>query len=269
MFRQRLLTAMVLIPLVLAAIFYANYWVFMTVVLVLTTGCALEWLQLIPVRHTTMKVSVILALLAACYLIHWCLYYWLLAGLAIWCSILIFVCQFPKLQGVWGHPWIVGFFCLSLLPLFAQSFMAIFLMAHGRELIVFLLLLVWSTDTGAYLAGKKWGRHKLIPGVSPGKTLEGVAGGIFLSMLVALGGFYYFRPESAQNWFVVAIIVILISLLGDLFISMLKRRSNVKDTGHILPGHGGILDRLDSLIAAAVFFYSGLLFLSPGLHGTV
>lgn len=263
MFRQRLLTAIVLIPLVLAAIFYANYWVFMTLVLLLTTACAIEWLPLMPVRNTAMQIVVILALFVACYLIQSYLYYWLLTGLAIWFLILIFVCQFPKLQNVWGRPWVVAFLCLSLLPLFAQSFMAIFLMAHGRELIVFLLLLVWATDTGAYLAGKKWGRHKLIPGVSPGKTLEGVAGGIVLAMFVALIGSCYFKPESTLNWFVTAIIVILISLLGDLFISMLKRRANVKDTGHILPGHGGVLDRLDSLIAAAVFFYSGLLLLSP------
>lgn len=264
MFRQRLLTAMVLIPLVFAAIYYANYWVFLTVVLLLTTGCALEWVKLIPVRSVAMNALFIALLLAGCYVIQWSLNYWLFAGLILWLFILIFVYQFPRLKDVWGQPWIVAFFCLALLPLFTQSLIEIFLMKHGRELIVFLLLLVWSTDTGAYLAGKQWGRHKLIPGVSPGKTFEGVAGGFFLAMVVALAGFYYFQPNSALNWFLIAISVTLISLLGDLFISMLKRRSHIKDTGHILPGHGGILDRLDSLIAAAVFFYSGLLFLSPG-----
>lgn len=267
MFRQRLLTAMVLIPLVLAAIYYANYWAFVAVVLLLTTGCALEWLKLIPVRSMTMKVIFILALLTGCYLIQFCFNFWLFVGLAVWFLILIFVCYFPKLQSLWGRPWVVALFGLILLPLFAKSMVSIFLMDRGRELIVFLLLLVWSADTGAYLAGKQWGQYKLIPGVSPGKTIEGAVGGFNLSMLVALVGCYYhFQPRSLVNWFVIAIIVTLISLLGDLFISMLKRRSHIKDTGHILPGHGGILDRLDSLIAAAVFFYGGLFFLPPGLR---
>jgi CDP-diglyceride synthetase len=267
MFRQRLLTAMVLIPLVLAAIYYANYWVFLTVVLLLTTGCAFEWLKLIPVRSMAVKLIFILTLLTGCYLIQFCFIYWLFAGLAVWFLILIFVCQFPKLQTWWGRPWVVALFCLILLPLFAQSMVSIFMMDRGRELIVFLLLLVWSADTGAYLAGKQCGMHKLIPGVSPGKTMEGAVGGFVLSMFVALAGcYYYFQPRFLLSWFVIAIMVTLISLLGDLFISMLKRRSHIKDTGHILPGHGGILDRLDSLIAAAVFFYGGMLFLPPGLR---
>lgn len=265
MFRQRLMTAMVLIPLVFAGIYYANYWTFYAVVLLLTTGCALEWLQLIPIHSVVARCIFIVMLVTGCYLIQLSFLYWLLVGAVLWMMILIFVYQFPKLQMIWGHPWIVGLFGLLLLPLFAQSFISVFVMEKGRELIVFLLLLVWATDTGAYLAGKQWGCHKLIPSVSPGKTVEGLAGGFFLAMLVALAGWYYFQPNSPLNWFVIAIIVTLISLLGDLFISMLKRRSHIKDTGHIFPGHGGVLDRLDSLIAASVFFYGGLRFLSPWL----
>ena len=266
MFRQRLLTAMVLIPLVLAAIYYANYWAFVAVVLLLTIGCALEWLKLIPVRTMVMNLVFILALLTGCYLIQFCFDYWLLAGLAVWFLILIFVCQFPRLQAVWGRPWVVALFCLVLLPLFAKSMVSIFLMDRGRELIVFLLLLVWSADTGAYLAGKQCGKNKLIPGVSPGKTIEGAAGGFALSMLVTIIGCYYFLPRAVASWFIIAVVTTLISLLGDLFISMLKRRSHIKDTGQILPGHGGILDRLDSLIPAAVFFYGGVLFLPLGFR---
>ena len=265
MFRKRLLTALILIPLVLATIYYANIWVFSAVVLVLTTACALEWLPLIPIRGIAIKAGFILALWAACYLSHLFASYWLWAGLATWCLILVFVYQFPRLQSLWGRPFIAGFFCLVLLPLFYQCMQDIFLLNQGRGLIVWLLCLVWAADTGAYLAGKQWGRNKLLPAVSPGKTWEGVLGGFVLAMLVAVAGCYFFRPYAPWLWFLIAIVVALSSLLGDLFISMLKRRSRVKDTGSMLPGHGGILDRLDSLIAAAVFFSSGLRFLEPGL----
>jgi len=137
--------------------------------------------------------------------------------------------------------------------------------SHGSDLIVYLLCLVWAADIGAYLAGKCWGRHKLIPRVSPGKTVEGMMGGFLLTMLVAFVAYWYFRPVYSFLWFVIAAGIMLISLLGDLFISMLKRRRNLKDTGQIFPGHGGVLDRLDSLIAALPLFYLGLHFMLPGL----
>jgi phosphatidate cytidylyltransferase len=265
MFKQRLLTTIILIPLVLAAIFYANYWVFGALILLLITGCALEWLPLIPIQSTLLKFLFFATLLLCCYLIQITWFFWLLAGIILWAMILIFVQQYPKSQVVWGYPWVVSVFCLLLLPLFGQSLMAIFLLEKGKGLIVYLLFLVWGADIGAYLAGKQLGRHKLIPQVSPGKTIEGVLGGFFLSMLVALAGYFCFQPALILNWFMIAILVVLVSLLGDLFISLLKRRVQVKDTGHLLPGHGGILDRLDSLIAAAPFFYCGFYFLAPGL----
>lgn len=265
MFKQRLLTTIILIPLVLAAIFYANYWVFGAVVLLLILGCALEWVSLVPIQSMPVKFLFFTALLLCCYLIQITWLYWLFAGLLMWGMILIFVLQFPKSQVIWGYPWFVGALCLLLLPLFGQSLLAVFLLEKGKGLIVYLLFLVWAADIGAYLAGKQWGRHKLIPQVSPGKTIEGVSGGFFLSMLVALAGYYFFEPRLTLNWFMIAAGVVLISLLGDLFISLLKRRVKVKDTGNLLPGHGGILDRLDSLIAAAPIFYCGLYFLAPGL----
>ena len=265
MFKQRLLTTIILIPLVLAAIFYANYWVFGAVVLLLILGCALEWVSLVPIQSMPVKFIFFTALLLCCYLIQITWLYWLFAGLLMWGMILIFVLQFPKSQVIWGYLWFVGALCLLLLPLFGQSLLAVFLLEKGKGLIVYLLFLVWAADIGAYLAGKQWGRHKLIPQVSPGKTIEGVSGGFFLSMLVALAGYYFFEPRLTLNWFMIAAGVVLISLLGDLFISLLKRRVKVKDTGNLLPGHGGILDRLDSLIAAAPIFYCGLYFLAPGL----
>ena len=100
--------------------------------------------------------------------------------------------------------------------------------------------------------------------MSPGKTVEGALGGFLLTMLVATIAYFYFNPPAMVNWYAIAVGTTLISMLGDLFISMLKRRCKLKDTGHVFPGHGGVLDRLDSLIAAAPFFYFGLSFLTIG-----
>ena len=148
--------------------------------------------------------------------------------------------------------------CLSIII----TLVAIYQQAQGKQLVVYLLFLVWAADTGAYLAGKRWGRHKLIPAVSPGKTIEGTLGGMLLALLVAYLGTYYFNPHSAVIWYAIAGGIALISIVGDLFISMLKRRSKLKDTGSIFPGHGGVLDRIDSLIAAMpLFYYCGLFYL--------
>lgn len=265
MFKQRLLTTLILVPLVLLAIYYAHYAFLGAIVALLTLGCGIEWLQLIPIRSLVLKGFFLAILLLACYLISTIFMYWLPAGLMLWVCVFVLVIQFPNSQCWWGYSCVVGMFCLVFLPLFLHSMIAIFLMPRGQDLMVYLLCLVWAADIGAYIAGKLWGRHKLIPQVSPGKTFEGFAGGLILSLLVAVIGYYGLHPVSLFNWLGIAISVAFISLLGDLFISMLKRRSQIKDTGCLLPGHGGVLDRLDSLIAAAPLFYCGLFFLPPGL----
>ncbi|ARG98182.1 phosphatidate cytidylyltransferase [Legionella micdadei] len=265
MFRQRLLTTLILAPLVLFIIFYAKSWIFTGLVGLLLTACGLEWLVLIPVKQLWLKMTFIALLLGAAWVSHFAFYYWLVVGIVLWLAIFVAIVSFPKSQRVWGYSWVVFLAGLFLLPLFAQTLLRIYEAPQGKNLIVYLLFLIWAADIGAYLMGKQWGKHKLIPLVSPGKTIEGSLGGFTLSMLIALGGYFYFQPKSLVYWFLIAIITTLTSMIGDLFISMLKRRTNIKDTGHILPGHGGILDRLDSLIAASSLFYSGLFFLNPGL----
>lgn len=123
------------------------------------------------------------------------------------------------------------------------------------HLLLMVFVLVWSTDTFAYLVGRKLGKHKLAPAISPGKTWEGLAGGIVGSILVALL-FFKFSPFY-DIWFYIlsAIIVSVFGVLGDLFESKLKRLAGVKDSGKMLPGHGGFLDRFDSLLLVAPPFY--------------
>jgi phosphatidate cytidylyltransferase len=117
--------------------------------------------------------------------------------------------------------------------------------------------ILWSNDTGAYLAGSAFGKNKLMPRVSPGKSWEGSIGGAIIAYLIAWIISSWYTSINILDWFVIATILIVIGTLGDLVESLYKRSLNVKDSGTLLPGHGGILDRFDSLILAIpfVFFY--------------
>lgn len=117
-------------------------------------------------------------------------------------------------------------------------------------------ILIWVYDTGAYLTGRTFGKHKLFERVSPKKTWEGLVGGAILSILIAVFIIARFIPElEAWKWGIVALIVVVFGTLGDLIESMVKRNANVKDSGNIMPGHGGMMDRFDSALFAAPFFW--------------
>jgi len=130
--------------------------------------------------------------------------------------------------------------------------------ARGPELVLWMLLLVFAADIGAYFAGRSLGRHKLAPRVSPGKTWEGAIGGLLAVGLVALAGTVHLGlPVAAGVAFGCAVGIF--SVIGDLTESMFKRAAGLKDSGSLLPGHGGILDRIDSVTAAAPLYALGLL----------
>jgi phosphatidate cytidylyltransferase len=148
--------------------------------------------------------------------------------------------------------WVCG--VLVLVPLFVAL---LCLYGFGAELLLFALLIVWAADIGAYFAGKKFGRVKLAPGISPGKTWEGVFGGLLLVVVLTLAW------SNAQNmavavWLPFCLGVGALSIVGDLTVSMFKRTAGLKDSGKLFPGHGGVLDRVDSVAAAAPLFALGL-----------
>ena len=145
----------------------------------------------------------------------------------------------------------IGWFCLSWLRM----------QADGTWLILLLLLTVWAADVGAYFAGKTFGKTKLAPHISPGKTRAGLVGGLVLAPVVALlaANLMPLGHIEAINLILVSFLAALVSVGGDLMISLHKRTSGYKDSGNLLPGHGGILDRLDSLLVAAPFFALGML----------
>lgn len=130
----------------------------------------------------------------------------------------------------------------------------------GPKLVLILLLIVWAADTGAYVAGRRFGRHRLAPAVSPGKTWEGALGGMVAGVTAGMGGALLLGAAGTTLALsaLVSAAVVVASIVGDLTISMFKRQSQVKDTGRLLPGHGGLLDRIDSLLAAAPVFLLGV-----------
>lgn len=129
----------------------------------------------------------------------------------------------------------------------------------GRKLILSLLFIVWSADIGAYYSGRRFGRRRLAPSISPGKTVEGAVGAIVAALLVAALMGLLLWSSLSWYWLLLAIVVALISIVGDLVESREKRASGTKDSGRLLPGHGGLLDRLDSTLAAAPIFVLGTL----------
>jgi phosphatidate cytidylyltransferase len=139
----------------------------------------------------------------------------------------------------------------------------------GEFLVLFLAVVTWASDTGAYYAGTLWGKHPLLPSVSPKKTVEGVLGGVTLAVGAALLTQWWFASQlTPSDALILGVLLAGTGLLGDLFESMIKRRTGVKDSGGILPGHGGMLDRLDSLLFTAPTFYYYVAYvrsLSPAL----
>lgn len=144
------------------------------------------------------------------------------------------------------------------LPFSLLSYITSYNTTYSYELLFGFFFILWSNDTGAYLSGSAFGKHKLFLRVSPGKSWEGSAGGAILSYVVAFIISGWYTSISKVDWIVIATILIVIGTLGDLVESLFKRSINVKDSGNILPGHGGILDRFDSLILASPFVFAYL-----------
>lgn len=147
------------------------------------------------------------------------------------------------------------------LPFSLLNFITTYNNSYNYELLFGFFFILWSNDTGAYLTGSAIGKRKLFARVSPGKSWEGSAGGAVFSYVVAYIISSWYTSINTIDWMIIATILIVIGTLGDLVESLFKRSINVKDSGSILPGHGGILDRFDSLIMASPFVFTYLYFI--------
>jgi phosphatidate cytidylyltransferase len=177
----------------------------------------------------------------------------LLATAAWWCVALAWVALAPQRVEPWSAA-LAGVF--ALVPMGVALMRLRLLAPHGGAWVLYSLALVWAADTGGFFAGRRFGRLKLAPRVSPGKTWEGVIGGVALGAVVALGGAAFFGAPPLP-FVCISVAAIGFSVVGDLTESMLKRHVGVKDSGWIFPGHGGVMDRIDSVTAAAPLFLLG------------
>jgi phosphatidate cytidylyltransferase len=149
----------------------------------------------------------------------------------------------------WGAAWYISGFFYALLPALALLWIRE-RDVHGLALLVWAFIVTWSTDIGSYFAGRTFGKRKLAPTISPNKTVEGLFGGIIAATL--LGGAWALAMSLGAALLVLAPVLAIAAQAGDLFESGMKRRAGVKDSGTWLPGHGGVLDRLDGLVPVAV-----------------
>ena len=276
---QRLLAALVLIPIVIAGLFFLSISNFAIVMLVIFALSSWEWAQFL---HFTTKRSksiftILFTTLAA--IIYYLPSYVylpinifeiiLLSSIAWWSVALVLVLSYPKSVKLWGTSFFnkLLFAFFTLMPFFIAMIQLRQInyglnSYEGAYWLLYILVLVWATDSGAYFAGRLWGKHKLAPSVSPGKTIEGLMGGVASSIIIGLLVYYsHFFNAPFYPFMISSVVAIFASVLGDLTESMFKREANIKDSGHLIPGHGGILDRIDSLTAAMPIFAAFILYI--------
>jgi len=268
--RNRVLTALVLAPLALLAIWVLSpLGIAVLFAVVMLLGAA-EWARLIGLRQPLYILLYLLGLLPLM-LLGWFLHRsslppepLLLLAALWWFTALVWLRRFSQGRGqLLASPAVAAVVGYIVLGLAWFALLVLHGLGQGPYFITLLLLVVWGADVGAFFAGRHFGRRKLAPSISPGKTWEGVWGGLVLAVLSGLVLHLALGPAWLGLYFLLPLLVltVLFSVVGDLFESMLKRQYGVKDSGNLLPGHGGMLDRIDSLTAAAPIFTVALLWL--------
>jgi phosphatidate cytidylyltransferase len=269
MLKQRVLTALVLLPLVMAAIFVLPAPSLMGLVAFILLGGSWEYARLAGLESRFAIRAVVYVQAAVFAGLFFSRHLWdslALPALVLFCLAWLLMFLRLALYRADTRPDEAYRLVSSLTAIVSIStgwaaIGWIAMQADGPWLILLLLLIVWAADTGAYFAGKNFGKAKLAPLISPGKTRAGLLGGLVTAVAVALLAAKLMPIGDIETFWLIALCLVtaLASAAGDLLISMHKRISGFKDSGTLLPGHGGILDRLDSLIAAAPFFAMGLL----------
>lgn len=273
MLKQRVITALILAAVFLAAVFYLPVLFFSAFIAVVVLIAAWEWANMAGLARSWQRL-VYLALIALA--MGFCTWYLgllstaegiadslryrdlLLIGCGWWALALLLVQGYPSSAILWGAPLLralMGFFVL--VPTWV-AFTFVRAQENGSWMMLLIVAVVACADIGGYFAGRRWGSRKLKPAVSPGKTWEGFFGGVAANIALSLVVWFV---ADGNYWLILAIILptSLVSVLGDLLESMVKRYRGIKDSGTLLPGHGGVLDRVDSLTAAAPVFALALL----------
>lgn len=264
--RARVYTAVLLAPIAIAAVlFLPSTWFAVAFGVVLCMGIW-EWTRVIGFRRRRLQMLVVainggimLALLAlnpGAWLLP-------IAGIGVvwWCLAIIWLRAFDfaaaptrinlEIKILVGSAMVV--------PAWVSAWLIHREPDHGPWWTLFVLMLIWVADVAAYFSGRRFGHHKLAPRISPGKTREGVYGALVGTSLFAAAAGWFIKPVPVGHLLliVLATVTVLFSIVGDLFESLIKRQANLKDSGSLLPGHGGMLDRIDSVLAALPIFVCG------------
>ena len=297
---QRILTASVLAAVVILAVFELPAIYFSLFIAIVALGGAWEWLALTDVDKISKKLMFLAALIFPMVgVTFWTIFlemlgeamewpevkeysdvleWFVIAPVLFWIVAMVVIRQAgPQLLKTEFKSSLKAFLGWLVL-LSAWMFLSKLRAYYGPGMVLYFLILIWAADISAYFCGKKWGKEKLAPEISPGKTLQGMYGALASAVICGIGFFVYGRLISdestsdaqdgmlslldelvAFDMIILSVFTVLVSIYGDLFFSLVKRRKGVKDSGRLLPGHGGILDRVDSIISAAPFFYAGIL----------
>ena len=283
----RIITATVLAILIALAVFELPLEYFSLLIALITLMAAWEWTNLVSIstmyKRILFLVVLILPMLGLNFwtqilelvatLTNWpdvrdysgILEWLVIAPVLFWITAMILIRNAPtnllNLQLKMRYKAFIGWFILLSAWMFLTRLRAF----YGPEMTMYFLLLIWGADVAAYFTGRKWGTTKLAPEISPGKTVAGVRGALVLGFMLAVAfiGYYSFRDgfvwTRILDFVLLSLVTVVISIYGDLFISLVKRQGGLKDSGNMLPGHGGILDRIDSVIAAIPLFYAGII----------
>lgn len=268
--KQRVITALVLTPLAIAVVVLLPTPAFACVMAVLGLLGMYEWARLAGLQSQPARIATLLAGAAMLALVWWARdtqAWWMIiaAGVLWWLLAMAWLRRFsfaaaPTRANI-ALKLLAG--ALTIVPAWAALLEIHSQPAHGPYWALLAVALVWAADTFAFLAGRRWGSTRLAPRISPGKTTAGAWGGLAGAMILALAGGWalQLRGVALLALAVLAAVVVGASIIGDLFESLMKRHAGVKDSGTLFPGHGGLLDRMDSLFAALPFFAAGKLIL--------
>lgn len=263
--RARVITALVLAPLAISGVLFLPSTWFALVFGIVLCYAIWEWTRVIGFRGRPLRTLAVLvngAIMAALLLFdsgNWLLpIAWV--GVVWWCLAIVWLIAFdfgaaPTRRNR-DMKLLVG--SVMVVPAWVSAWLIHREPSAGPWWTLFVLMLIWVADVSAYFAGRRFGHHKLAPRISPGKTREGVYGALVGTMLFAAGAGWLMPVPVGQVLLVLlATVTVLFSIVGDLFESLIKRQSNLKDSGSLLPGHGGMLDRIDSILSALPIFVCG------------
>lgn len=258
MHSQRLLTAAVLGPLVFIVLWWGGRRFFDPVLLLVSAICLYEYFALcFPGQWIIHGLGTVLGLLPVCSALLWedPKFIVLSVYAAFVGTIFLFLASYSRWSNLLWN-WATFFMGITYIGVCAAHLGLLRYLPMGREWVLFLLVTIFGGDAGAYYVGKGIGRHKLCPKISNGKTIEGAIGGLAVNAMAALFIWYIaLRDIDPRILVPLALVIGAIGQVGDLAESIVKRSAGVKDSGKILPGHGGMFDRIDALLLAAPFLY--------------